>query len=333
MMSAVNKDRVLVSIIVPVYNTAKYLRKCIDSLINQTYTNLEILLIDDGSTDDSGTICDLYSTQDKRIKVFHKKNGGVSSARNLGLKGANGYYVTFVDADDWLEPECVNSLLDMNTADYDILAFSCTKDFEKSTTKVFFFDSDRSFNLNDEKDRRVVYSMKLCGSSCMKLYKRELLLFEYNSSISNGEDVLFNIENIGNFKRILYHRIPAYHMTCHINSASRNTDFTVFKKYEHSFSVIKEKVSNQYTLSLYFSYVAACLLQIILFNVYPAGGNYFCGTKRLKEIRRNDYIAEMLSNTELLVLDSTRKICVICYKYYLYFFVYLIAHIKHRIDK
>lgn len=167
----------------------------------------------------------------------------------------------------------------------------------------------------------------------MKLYKRNLLCYEYNSNIANGEDVLFNIENIGNFKRILYHRIPAYHMTCHIDSASRNTDFVVFKKYVHSFSVIKDKASNQYTLRLYFSYVAACMLQIILFNVYPGGGCYFSGTKRLKEIRRNDYIAEMLSNTGLLDLDSTRKICVLCYKYHLYILVYLIALIKHRIDK
>lgn len=91
----------LISIIVPIHNLADYLPKCIDSIINQTYKNLEILLIDDGSIDDSGRICDEYQRKDNRIKVTHKKNGGVSSARNKGLEIANGEFIGFIDGDDW----------------------------------------------------------------------------------------------------------------------------------------------------------------------------------------------------------------------------------------
>lgn len=94
----------LISIIVPVYNTEKYLDKCIQSVLAQTYTNWELLLIDDGSTDSSGIICDKYAAEDNRIRVFHKENGGVSSARNLGLDNAKGEWISFVDADDWIEP-------------------------------------------------------------------------------------------------------------------------------------------------------------------------------------------------------------------------------------
>lgn len=89
-----------ISIIVPVYNIEKYLSCCIDSILNQSFIDFELLLIDDGSTDDSGTICDVYAERDSRIRVFHKKNGGASSARNVGLDNANGEWVTFVDGDD-----------------------------------------------------------------------------------------------------------------------------------------------------------------------------------------------------------------------------------------
>ncbi|MCL1866784.1 MAG: glycosyltransferase [Oscillospiraceae bacterium] len=99
-----------ISIIVPVYNCGTWLKKCVDSIINQTYSNLEILLINDGSTDDSGVICDFFKKSDKRIKVFHKENGGVSSARNVGLDKLKGKYVCLVDSDDWLEPHYVETL-------------------------------------------------------------------------------------------------------------------------------------------------------------------------------------------------------------------------------
>ncbi len=93
----------LISVIVPVYNVENYLRKCLDSIINQTYKNVEIIIVDDGSTDGCGAICDEYAKKDSRVNVLHKTNGGVSSARNLGIYEAGGEYICFVDGDDWLE--------------------------------------------------------------------------------------------------------------------------------------------------------------------------------------------------------------------------------------
>jgi len=92
-----------ISIIVPVYNVELYLEKCIESIINQTYTNIEIILVDDGATDSSGNICDLYSKKDSRIKVIHKRNGGLSDARNVGIEKAVGQYLMFVDSDDYID--------------------------------------------------------------------------------------------------------------------------------------------------------------------------------------------------------------------------------------
>lgn len=93
----------LVSIIVPVYNVEKYLKRCMTSILEQTYSNLEILLIDDGSPDNSGNLCDEIQSTDERIKVYHKANGGLSSARNYGLERCTGEYIFFIDSDDWIE--------------------------------------------------------------------------------------------------------------------------------------------------------------------------------------------------------------------------------------
>lgn len=102
----------LISVIVPVYNTDQYLRKCIESICNQTYTNLEIILIDDGSQDNSPAICDEFAQKDNRIKVIHKENGGVAAARNAGLDNATGDYIGFVDSDDFIEKSMYEKLLD-----------------------------------------------------------------------------------------------------------------------------------------------------------------------------------------------------------------------------
>lgn len=100
-----------ISVIVPVYNTEKYLNRCIDSILAQTFTDFELLLIDDGSKDSSGTICDEYAAKDARVRVFHKENGGVSSARNLGLDNAKGEWIAFVDSDDWVKDRYLSAFI------------------------------------------------------------------------------------------------------------------------------------------------------------------------------------------------------------------------------
>ena len=98
-------DTPKISVIVPVYKVEQYLRKCLDSIVNQTYCNLEIILVDDGSPDSCGAICDEYVTKDGRVNAIHKENRGVSSAKNTGLSAATGEWVGWVDADDWIEPD------------------------------------------------------------------------------------------------------------------------------------------------------------------------------------------------------------------------------------
>src|SRR5690606_28111374 len=106
-----------ISINIPIYNAELFLKKCINSVLNQTFENFELLLINDGSTDKSGQICDDYSQKDERIKVFHKKNGGVSSARNFGIRNSSGKLLCFIDADDWIESDYLKNIISKNNAD------------------------------------------------------------------------------------------------------------------------------------------------------------------------------------------------------------------------
>ena len=102
----------MISIIIPVYNSEKFLHKCVNSVLHQTFQNWELILVDDGSSDSSGRICDIFAQDNPKVRTIHKENGGVSSARNAGLDVAIGEYIMFVDSDDWLEPELCQELVD-----------------------------------------------------------------------------------------------------------------------------------------------------------------------------------------------------------------------------
>ena len=108
-----NCENILISVIIPVYNVEEYIIRCLDSVVSQTYKNIEVLLVDDGSTDSSGAICDMYVKSDRRIKVIHKENGGLSDARNAGLKAMKGELVAFVDSDDYVVKNYIAYMLDL----------------------------------------------------------------------------------------------------------------------------------------------------------------------------------------------------------------------------
>lgn len=129
----------LISVIVPVFNVEKYLKKCVDSIIGQTYDNIEIILIDDGSTDNSGTICDSYLQIDSRVQVFHCDNNGVSSARNKGLKHSNGKYIFWLDSDDYISRDCISVL------------YSLIKRYDSDMAICNYVDGeDRDYIFNDD---------------------------------------------------------------------------------------------------------------------------------------------------------------------------------------
>lgn len=199
----------LVSVIIPVYNVEKYVADCIESIIRQTYTNLEILLVDDGSKDNSGQICDEYAKRDGRIKVIHKENGGVSSARNKGLELAQGDYVTFVDSDDFVSKEYVQALYtNMQEQNADLtfcgFVFSGKKNVSGKEKRPSRMEIDfNSPNTIKYMGRFLRVGSYIMGSSCRVLYKKETIEgLSFQPNIRIGEDLLFVLNAIARAKTV-----------------------------------------------------------------------------------------------------------------------------------
>lgn len=164
----------LISIIVPVYNVEKYLNKCVDSILDQTYTNFELILIDDGSPDNCGKICDEYSKKDKRVRVIHKENKGLSDSRNIGMMNAKGKYINFVDSDDYLNKNMIKDLYNLlikNNADISICAYELLNENEKPKLKL---NGKEHIFSSSEAIQELLMSKILTSHCWNKLYKREL---------------------------------------------------------------------------------------------------------------------------------------------------------------
>jgi len=166
-------DNPLISIIVPVYNVKEYLKRCVESLINQTYRNIEIIIVDDGSTDGSELLCDNFKNTDKRIKVFHKKNGGLSDARNFGISHSTGQYIGFVDSDDFIDKNMYEILMKniiKNDADISICKFTITN---KNSFKIKPETDIKVFS-KEEAMKEVMLGNYFQSHVCNKLFKRKL---------------------------------------------------------------------------------------------------------------------------------------------------------------
>lgn len=235
-------NTILVSIIVPVYNAERYIRKCIESILSQTYTNLELILVDDGSIDSSSNIIDEYSLKDSRIKVVHKKNEGVSSARNSGLDIATGMYVTFADADDEMKSDCVEYLLNLITTNQTNVAY---------TDKLFTDhhmnqENDNSVQVISGEDaaERIILETYNVGVYC-KIFRLEFLnqnKIRFFPNVYIGEGLNFNALAYQYADKVAVgHRKVYYYRTDNANSAM--TKFNI-KKCEMAVNAIKILQSN-----------------------------------------------------------------------------------------
>ena len=186
----------LISVIVPVYNVAEYLPRCVDSILNQTYANLQIILVDDGSTDGSGRICDAYISTDRRIQVVHQENGGLSAARNTGIEHAQGEYLSFIDSDDFIHPEFYQRLyaaISQSSADIAVCSFvpvadSIAKDPGKHQLTLYRGTKEIMNNFFNQNCAASVVAVN-------KLYKRSLFekLRYTEGIIHEDEDLTYRL--------------------------------------------------------------------------------------------------------------------------------------------
>lgn len=232
----------LISVIVPVYNVEQYVNRCIESILNQSYHNIEVILVDDGSPDRCGDICDEYEKMDSRVRVLHKENGGLSSARNLGMAAARGELFCFVDSDDWLDPNFVRVLFDLitvNDADMAACCFCTAVEGREipvnnvsDDTKIFF----ENLMFHAITDRN--YS----GFACNKLFKACYIRdnhLVFDEHIFNGEDLPFVIEYLKYCKKIAFTPSELYFYTIRPKSITTDRHFS-----ERAFTILyaREKV-------------------------------------------------------------------------------------------
>ena len=184
----------MVSIIIPVYNVQAYLRECLDSVLAQTYTDIEVILVDDGSTDKSGIICDEYREKDRRVRVCHKQNAGVSAARNTGIELAGGEYLVFVDSDDCIHPELVEMYMQTVKPDITVLC-EYTTDFEQ--WKKFTEDSsDKKVVHVSRQEFMQLFDEDYINSPVNKIYQAKVIRdhqIVFPEDLDLGEDLLFNL--------------------------------------------------------------------------------------------------------------------------------------------
>lgn len=221
----------LVSIIVPIYKVEPYLRQCVDSVVNQTYTNLEIILVDDGSPDHCPQICDEYAVKDNRIIVIHKENGGLSDARNAGLDIANGDYIYFLDSDDIIPTNCISALFEIiSKEDAEIASSSFDDFFNEEPTSQNSGQSIPYTAMNASEALVLLCKYKTRGlmSSCMKIYKRNCFDGIRFPKGKLYEDARINYKIYYNCKKICYTSIPLYYYRNREGSIMANTKGLIF---------------------------------------------------------------------------------------------------------
>lgn len=276
-----------ISIIVPVYNAEKYLDKCIKSLMNQTLKEIEIILVNDGSIDESLSICEEYAKKDNKIKILNKVNEGVSSARNLGMKNAIGEYILFVDADDWIEQNlCEYMYHIIKNQEMQICIcqhYSHIKDkkINNEVEHVEILNNEECIDkaliptLFDERKKDVINKKDVLGI----LYKREFLIsnnIEFKEDIKIGEDWLFNIHSFCICSRLCRIKIPLYHYRIIEGSATQK----YIKNLDEQFKKVEENI-------------------ILLINKYITKDNSFYRIhNRIDEIMLNNAVTYFLNETK-----------------------------------
>ena len=245
---------ILISIIVPVFQVEKYIKRCLDSILSQTYHNFELILVDDGSTDKSGAICDDYQQIDNRIRVFHTKNQGVSKARKYGVQMSKGDYIIFVDSDDYIPQNSIAELFKYrNNYNLDIVigGFNICDDNHHKYSPI------KTEIINQQEYTKRLLQHNSNPGPCGKLYKKRLISDESFFDIVKGEDYLMNLEISLKVKHVGYINTPVY------NYYQRNNSVI----HLHKTNLAYEKEYNQLTKNILHEKVNYYMREFLTFSI------------------------------------------------------------------
>ena len=330
----------LISVIVPIYNVEKYLKKCLDSIINQTYNNLEIILVDDGSPDNCGKICDEYAKKDNRIKVIHKENGGVSSARNKGLDIANGEYVFFIDSDDYIELDAIEKLLSMGKSDFII-----SKGYRIEKNERIAIDNDilKSETINNPEYKEKIFSKLLLGKVTSgpfaKMYKRNVIeknKLRFNEELEFGEDTIFTFCFINYSSSFSNVNEYTYNYVTDLNSITQKYSKKTFKRVDNlvkNFKNILLPMLESKHQNEYYFYIVYLLNHLCIEYIFNEQTNLKPKEQKklLKNLMEKEEYAEAVKNVKINKLTPRKKVMVFLMRMKLYCmikYVYLFKKIK-----
>lgn len=329
----------LISVIVPVYKVEKYLNKCIDSIINQTYKNLEIILIDDGSPDNCGKICDEYAKKDKRINVMHKENGGVSSARNAGISSAQGKWISFIDADDWVEANFLEVMYKTalkNSADIALCGYN--RIYNTHSEKINVCETDKTYNSREYLIKSLNPQTGF-GFCHMKLIRKECLNnLKFNENLVVGEDAQFNIKLSQNINKAVFCRQALYNYRNNSESVVKKYDSNYANKYLESMKDTKAFINQNYNnddeiKQNYYNFVAFHVMLIAVNYCYHPENPIKERKKLLKNICNYDEFKEGIKKSNFANISFQKKIALFTLKFRLYFIMELICKVRQRKNK
>jgi glycosyltransferase involved in cell wall biosynthesis len=239
-----------VSIIIPVYNCENYISRCLDSILKQTYKNIEVIVVNDGSTDNTQKILDEYAKKHKEIKVYKQKNSGVSVARNNGIKKSTGYYMQFTDSDDYLEENMIESMV-MSAEEQDSDIVICEYNHVYESTKKIEYISLKDYENTTFADLISDENTQYGGFPWNKLIKKECIEKYYNEEIGYYENLLFFLDNSSNFKKYSVVHKPLYNYFINSNSALHSKKYNIKRitslvALEKVISIVDEKYKDFY---------------------------------------------------------------------------------------
>lgn len=261
-----------ISIIVAVYNAEIYLKRCIDSLLAQTFTDFEVLLINDGSTDKSGVMCDEYARNDSRFKAFHRTNHGVGSTRHFGMKQAQGIYTLHVDPDDWLDNDTLEALYDIASKQQaDMVIYDFMMEYRECGRR----SSQQPSQCTPHCLTSEILSLKLHGGCCNKLIKRSCYYtygINFIEGLNWGEDMITVLRILKNPIRIAYCPDIMYHYDCHSNenSYTRIVTPTHLEQREKYVRLLMELITDQSLMKYVYSRLLTVAYLAIYLNAYSA---------------------------------------------------------------
>lgn len=304
----------MISIIVPIYNAEQYIHRCVDSILAQSYTDFELLLIDDGSTDSSGVICDEYAAKDFRVRVFHKPNGGVSSARNLGLDNARGKWITFVDADDWVAPQLLEGLYDYCYCDLVVGSFIIVdggRNFERIIENNQYDQSSIDINISD-----IALKMHF-RTPWGILYKQSIIEgnnLSFDENICMGEDTLFLLNYLLYVNTLQTIDKPYYYYCAeNVHSLSKNNNqfescFYAIEAFYKTLLVYEKSFSNSKVRILYLVNAANYIGKQINYLYCNSNNRLSYKLAKINLMRKNPYIMIVLEDRTLMEKRKKKRI-------------------------